>query len=92
MTQACDLGDAPSCKAIDRPIDARVLCTAHEFKACLALGCAGDDTAARVAIANLSDRESCDSNRIPAVPTGIVPVAHLPFDSVEFRLTDHATA
>jgi ABC-type phosphate transport system substrate-binding protein/TPR repeat protein len=92
LAKACDDGDAMSCQVIGKPIDAHELCAAHDFKACLALGCAGDEAAAKIAIAHLADHRDCNAihHQGLKVSTGITPTQHLPFDSVEFRPLDRS--
>jgi phosphate transport system substrate-binding protein len=88
LTRACRLGDATACDAIDQPLDAAPLCNAHDYGACMALGCAGDASAAELARAH--GAELYCQRRAPyaiaqAVSTGVVPKPQLPFDSLAFR-------
>jgi ABC-type phosphate transport system substrate-binding protein/TPR repeat protein len=94
LGKACDHGDAIACSTVDRPIDPTLLCAAHDYDACAALGCAGDATAAETASAHGVDagcsrparRRQLASAR--AIATGIVPAPRQRFDSVEFRRLD----
>ncbi len=83
LTTACAQGDATACEALDRPLPARVRCEAHDFGACLALGCTGDAAAAAVALAHHAGE--CPSQPAAEVSTRITPSSRLPLDSLEFR-------
>lgn len=87
LDAACTRGDAKACDAVDRPIDAAVLCKAHDYGACAAVGCAGDADAAQIA-ADHGAPANCGSGDVPAggpVATGTTPTQRPVFDSVEFR-------
>jgi phosphate transport system substrate-binding protein len=88
LTGACRRGDATACDSIDQPLDAAPLCKAHDYNACMALGCAGDASAAEIARAHGVELE-CQGRKPYAVTRaaspGIVPKSQPVFDSVEFR-------
>jgi ABC-type phosphate transport system substrate-binding protein len=84
LASACVRGDAEACEAVGQPLPPRELCSAHDFTACLALGCAGDANAAAAALANHAG--SCEGVRTGgAVATDVKPSARPTFDSLEFR-------
>jgi hypothetical protein len=86
LDAACDKGDADACDVVDRPIAATILCKAHDYDACAALGCAGDADAAQIA-ADHGAPAACDrrqSRTTPPVATGITPSDVPVFDSVGF--------
>lgn len=84
LTPVCARGDAEACEALDRPLPARERCAAHDYAACLALGCAGDGDAAAAALAHHAG--TCAGIRSDAtVATDIHPSPRPPLDSLEFR-------
>ncbi len=87
LNAACTRGDAEACEAVDRPIDAAVLCKAHDYGACAAFGCAGDAAAAQIA-ADHNAPTDCDGNNAGVagpVNTGVTPTRLPVFDTVELR-------
>jgi hypothetical protein len=88
LGKACAHGDARACDTIDKPIDAAVLCAAHDYAACARQGCAGDEPAA-LAAAEHHIAPRCENQRatdgVVKVTTGIAPSAKQPFDSIEFH-------
>lgn len=88
LGHACDGGDAGACDAIDKPIDAALLCAAHDYAACARQGCAGDEAAALVAAEHHAESrcEAQQSKRgVVVVPTRVTPSATQPFDSIELH-------
>jgi hypothetical protein len=83
LAAACSKGDADACDAVERPIDAAVLCKAHDYGACAALGCAGDSAAAQIA-ADHGAPIHCGRARAAPVATGITPSNVPVFDSIAF--------